>query len=143
MSMSTGILRQPESHPESRLPPAVQRLIRPQPCRSAVELAFLRCEKRDLVATECFWRYFGMHVVDASPDRLTVHDLRTAPCVAVAERAWSGKAPHQGCIRILPTEARAKGRRRQDFVRSLHIAFDVMMIITSQKCRAPYLATPG
>lgn len=143
MPKSTGILRQLESYPESRLPPAVRRLIRPQPCRRVVELAFLRWEKKDLMETECFRRYFGMHVVGASPDPFTVHGPATAPCIAVAEHAWSRKAPRQSRIPIMPKKARATGRRRLGPVRSPHIAFDVMMIITSQKCRAPDLAAPG
>ncbi len=91
MPKSTGVLRQPESYPESRLPPGVQRLLRPQTCGRAVELAFLRWEKKDLPATERFWRDFGMHLVSVSPDRITARGLGTAPCIAVAERSAASR----------------------------------------------------
>ena len=50
MSPSRAVLRQPESYPESRLPPGVQPLPRPPALGRAVELAFLRWEKRRLGA---------------------------------------------------------------------------------------------
>ena len=54
MSSHRAVLRQPESYPESRLPQNVHRLHRPVAMGRAVELAFLRWEKRDLRATERF-----------------------------------------------------------------------------------------
>ena len=42
MSYPRAVLRQPESYPESRLPPGVQPLQRPPALGRAVELAFLR-----------------------------------------------------------------------------------------------------
>ncbi len=51
-----------------------------------MELAFLRWHKRDLGATETFWRDFGFHVVSATPQRLLARGTGTAPCVAIAER---------------------------------------------------------
>jgi catechol 2,3-dioxygenase-like lactoylglutathione lyase family enzyme len=77
-------LRQVETTPESRLPPTIQALPRPTAIGRAIELAFLRWEKRDLAATEDFWRDFGLHVVDRSSNRVVARGTGTAPCVAVA-----------------------------------------------------------
>jgi len=86
MSHSRAVLRQPESYPESRLPPGVQPLRRPTALGRAVELAFLRWEKRKLAPTERFWRDFGMQVVSASPERLVARGAGPAPCIAIAEQ---------------------------------------------------------
>lgn len=86
MNKQRAVLRQPESYRESRLPPGVQRLQRPVPMGRAVELAFLRWEKKRLGPTERFWRDFGMCVVHASPDRLVARSAGSAPCIALAER---------------------------------------------------------
>jgi hypothetical protein len=86
MAKPVTVLRQPESLPESRLPPHVQRLARPQPLGRAVELAFLRWEKRALEPTERFWRDFGMHIVESGPQRLLARGTGDAPCIAVAGR---------------------------------------------------------
>jgi len=85
MNHSTGVLRQPESYPESRLPPGVQRLPRPPALGRARELAFLRWEKRRLGPTERFWRDFGLHIVSSTPQRLVARGAGTAPCIAIAE----------------------------------------------------------
>ena len=85
MRGSTAVLRQPESYPESRLPADVQRLPRPPALGRAVELAFLRWEKRRLAPTERFWRDFGFHIVSATPQRLVARGAGTAPCIAIAE----------------------------------------------------------
>ena len=79
-------LRQPESYRESRLPPGVQPLRRPAALGRAVELAFLRWEKRDLAPTERFWRDFGFHILSSTPDRLVARAAGDAPCIALAER---------------------------------------------------------
>jgi catechol-2,3-dioxygenase len=81
------VLRQPESCPESRLPADVQRLPRPPALGRAVELAFLRWEKRRLAPTERFWRDFGFHVVSATPQRLVARGAGTAACIAIAQAA--------------------------------------------------------
>ena len=84
---ATGaVLRQAESYFESRLPPGVQRLPRPAAVGRAVELAFLRWEKRQLAPTENFWRDFGMHVVSVSADRVVARGTGPAPCIAIAEK---------------------------------------------------------
>ncbi|CAH2812758.1 MAG: hypothetical protein CBARDMAM_7267 [uncultured Caballeronia sp.] len=62
MSTSRAVLRQPESYRESHLPSGVERLQRPAALGRAVELAFLRWEKKDLQPTERFWRDSGLHV---------------------------------------------------------------------------------
>jgi len=85
MNHSTGVLRQPESYAESRLPPGVQRLPRPPALGRARELAFLRWEKRRLGPTERFWRDFGLHIVSSTPQRLVARGAGTAPCIAIAE----------------------------------------------------------
>jgi len=85
MNRPAAVLRQPESSPESRLPPGVQPLARPPALGRAIELAFLRWEKRRLAPTERFWRDFGFHIVSATPQRLVARGAGTAPCVAVAE----------------------------------------------------------
>jgi catechol 2,3-dioxygenase-like lactoylglutathione lyase family enzyme len=60
-------------------------LPRPPALGRAVELAFLRWQKRNLAGTERFWRDFGFHIVSASPERLLARGTGTAPCIAVAE----------------------------------------------------------
>ena len=87
MKGSTAVLRQPESTPESRLPADVQRLPRPPALGRAVELAFLRWEKRRLAPTERFWRDFGFHIVSATPQRLVARGAGAAPCIAIAHAA--------------------------------------------------------
>ncbi|HEU0203141.1 MAG TPA: VOC family protein [Burkholderiaceae bacterium] len=91
MSVSRAVLRQRESYPESRLPPHVQPLRRPPALGRAVELAFLRWEKRRLAPTERFWRDFGMHIVSASPERVVARGAGTAPCIAMAVRGTSNR----------------------------------------------------
>jgi len=81
-----AVLRQPESNRESRLLPTVQPLRRPPATGRAVELAFLRWEKRDLAPTERFWRDFGFHIVSSTPQRLVARAADSAPCIAIAER---------------------------------------------------------
>jgi Glyoxalase/Bleomycin resistance protein/Dioxygenase superfamily len=77
-------LRQLQAYTESRLPPLVQRLQRPRALGRAAELAFLRWEKRRLQPTERFWRDFGMHIVNSSPERVVARGTGTAPCIAIA-----------------------------------------------------------
>jgi catechol 2,3-dioxygenase-like lactoylglutathione lyase family enzyme len=79
------VLRQPESFPASRLPPGVRPLARPPALGRAVELAFLRWQKRRLAPTERFWRDFGFHIVASSPQRLVARGTGSAPCIAMAE----------------------------------------------------------
>jgi hypothetical protein len=86
MTKAKALLRQPASYRESRLPPGVQLLQRPPALGRAVELAFLRWEKRALAPTERFWRDFGLHIVSATPGRLVARAAGSAACVAVAER---------------------------------------------------------
>jgi len=86
MAKPLTALREPESQPESRLPAHVQRLQRPQPLGRAVELAFLRWEKRQLASTEQFWRDFGMHVVESGRERLLARGTGNAPGIAMATR---------------------------------------------------------
>jgi catechol 2,3-dioxygenase-like lactoylglutathione lyase family enzyme len=81
-----AVLRQAESYPESRLPPAVKPLPRPEAIGRAVELAFLRWEKRRLAPTERFWRDFGMHIVSASAERVVARGTSAAPCIAIAAK---------------------------------------------------------
>jgi hypothetical protein len=91
MATTKAVLRQPESYRESRLPPQVQQLRRPAPAGRAVELAFLRWEKRELAPTERFWRDFGFHIVRSTPERLVARAAGTAYCIAVAERAAANR----------------------------------------------------
>jgi catechol 2,3-dioxygenase-like lactoylglutathione lyase family enzyme len=63
----------------------VQKLRRPASLGQATELAFLRWQKRQLAPTERFWRDFGLHVVNSTPERLVARGAGTAPCIAVAE----------------------------------------------------------
>ncbi|MCU7375192.1 biphenyl-2,3-diol 1,2-dioxygenase [Paucibacter sp. O1-1] len=89
MTAHRAVLRQPESYPESRLPPGIQPLTRPAALGRATELAFLRWEKRNLARTEGFWRDFGFHIVSATPERLLARGTGTAPCVALAQAGSS------------------------------------------------------
>ena len=91
MSKSKAVLRQPESYRESRLPHGVQPLRRPPAVGRAVELAFLRWEKRELGPTERFWRDFGLHIVSATPQGLVARAAGTAPCIAIAERGAANR----------------------------------------------------
>jgi catechol 2,3-dioxygenase-like lactoylglutathione lyase family enzyme len=86
MKKSKAVLRQPESSRESGRPPGVQSLPRPPAAGRAIELAFLRWEKRDLARTERFWRDFGFRIVSASPQVMVARGTGTAPCIAIAER---------------------------------------------------------
>ena len=86
MSTVRTVLRQPDTYPESHLPPGVERLQRPAALGRAVELAFLRWEKTHLQPTERFWRDFGMHVVSATADRLVARGASSAPCIAIANK---------------------------------------------------------
>jgi catechol 2,3-dioxygenase-like lactoylglutathione lyase family enzyme len=79
-------LRQPDAFPESRLPAGVRPLARPPALARAVELAFLRWERRDLKPTVDFWRDFGLHVVSESPEEAIARATNSAPCVALARR---------------------------------------------------------
>lgn len=81
-----AVLRQPEPYAQSRLPPGVQPLPRPEPIGRAVELAFLRWEKRELGATEAFWRDFGMRIVSRTADRLVARGTGPSPCIAIATK---------------------------------------------------------
>ena len=58
---------------------------RPPALGRAIELAFLRWEKRRLGPTERFWRDFGFHIVSATPQRLVARGAGTAPCIAIVE----------------------------------------------------------
>ena len=91
MAKAKALLRQPASYNESRLPPEVQPLRRPPALGRAVELAFLRWEKRALAPTERFWRDFGLHIVSATPQRLVARAAGGAACVAVAERGSANR----------------------------------------------------
>ena len=81
-----AVLHQAQSTPESRLPPGIQPMPRPAPIGRAVELAFLRWEKRHLAPTERFWRDFGLHLVSSSADRLVARGTGPAPCIAIATK---------------------------------------------------------
>lgn len=91
MTKAKAVLRQPESYRESRLPPGVQPLQRPPAAGRAVELAFLRWEKRELAPTERFWRDFGFHIVSSTPQRLVARGAGTAPCIAIAEQGAANR----------------------------------------------------
>lgn len=87
MSRASETGLQPVSaYPESALPAGVSAVPRPQAVGRAVELAFLRWEKRDLAPTEQFWRDFGMHIVSRSADQLVARGAGSAPCIALAQR---------------------------------------------------------
>jgi hypothetical protein len=91
MAKAKAMLRQPASYSERRLPPEVQPLRRPPALGRAVELAFLRWEKRALASTQRFWRDFGLHIVSSTPQRLVARAAGTAACVAVAERGSASR----------------------------------------------------
>jgi catechol-2,3-dioxygenase len=91
MAKAKALLRQPASYSESRLPPEVHPLRRPPALGRAVELAFLRWEKRTLAPTERFWRDFGLHIVSTTPQRLVARAAGSAACVAVAERGSANR----------------------------------------------------
>jgi len=86
VNSNRAVLRQPQSYREGRLPHNVHRLHRPVPVGRAVELSFLRWEKRDLRATERFWRDFGFRVVSATADRVVARGAGAAPCIAIADK---------------------------------------------------------
>lgn len=86
MSSSLRVLRQAQSWSESRLPAFVQPLVRPAPLGRAQSLAFLRWEKKDLAATERFWRDFGIHITSSTPQRLSARGAGPQACIALAEK---------------------------------------------------------
>lgn len=86
MSSERAVLRQPQPYAESRLPAGVRPMRRPPALGRAVELAFLRWEKRRLEPTERFWRDFGMRIVSSTPGRIVARGAGAAPCIAIAER---------------------------------------------------------
>ncbi|MCA6215602.1 VOC family protein [Ideonella sp. B7] len=81
---SRAVLRQAQACFQSLLPADVQALAQPEPIGRAVELAFLRWEKRRLAPTERFWRDFGFHVVSSDAQRLVARASGPAPCIALA-----------------------------------------------------------
>ena len=85
-NVARAVLRQADSTFESRLPPGVQPLPRPAAIGRAIELAFLRWEKRRLAPTERFWHDFGLHIVHSSSDRLVARGAGPAPCIAIAAK---------------------------------------------------------
>lgn len=90
-SIHRAVLRQAEATPESRLPPGIQPLPRPAAMGRAVELAFLRWEKRDLVSTENFWRDFGLHIVSRSADALVARGTGTSACISIATKGRANR----------------------------------------------------
>jgi hypothetical protein len=84
-------LRQSPPVPESRLPSAIRRLVRPPPLGRADALAFLRWQKKALGRTAEFWRDFGLTITESGPDRLLARGTCPAPCIAVAERGGSNR----------------------------------------------------
>ncbi len=84
MSHPAPVLRQPESYPESRLPPHVQALQRPPALGRAVEAGLPALGEAPAGPTEQFWRDFGMHVVSKPPGRLVARAAGPAPCIAMA-----------------------------------------------------------
>ena len=79
-----AVLRQAQACFQSELPAHVQPLAQPEPIGRAVELAFLRWEKRRLAPTERFWRDFGFHIVSSDAQRLVARGSGPAPCIALA-----------------------------------------------------------
>jgi hypothetical protein len=104
MRGSTAVLRQPEAIPEGRLPADIQRLPRPPALGRAIELAFLRWEKRSLAPTERFWRDFGFHIVTATPQRLVARGAGTAACIAMAEAGREDRFIGPGFLMSADTE---------------------------------------
>lgn len=86
MSTPSAVLRQTESHADSRRPPHVQALARPAALGRGVELAFLRWQKRRLDRTERFWRDFGFSITSATADRIVARGTGPSPCIAIAQR---------------------------------------------------------
>ena len=120
LNPSRAVLRQRESYPESQLPPGVQPLPRPTAFGRAVELAFLRWERRRLAPVECFWRDFGLHIVSASSERVVARGAGAAPCVAIAERghATASWGLRSGCPRTPTSNATSTSSVRTGSPRS-------------------------
>lgn len=72
------------AYPESQLPDGVRPLGRPRPIGRATELAFLRWEKRNVEATERFWRDFGMAISSSSKTEVIARGAGSSPCIAIA-----------------------------------------------------------
>lgn len=83
---SRVMLTQAQAIAESRLPTGIQRLPRPEALGRAVELSFLRWEKRQLQATQRFWQDFGLHIVSASDSQLIARGSGPSPCIAMAQQ---------------------------------------------------------
>lgn len=79
-------LREPRTMAESDCPALVRRIVRPAALGRAVELAFVRWQKRTLGPTTAFWRAFGLRIEHADESRVVARGTGTAACIVMAER---------------------------------------------------------
>jgi Glyoxalase/Bleomycin resistance protein/Dioxygenase superfamily len=84
MVKSENFLKAPETILESQLPLHIKPVIRPGAMGRAVELAFLRWEKRSLERTEKFLIDFGFQDVQRTKDRLVARGTGPSPAIFVA-----------------------------------------------------------
>jgi hypothetical protein len=86
MATPRSVLRQRQSLREGSLPSNVIRMQRPPAFGRAIELVFLRWEKRSLAPTEAFWRDFGMFIVSSTGERIVARGTGPAAAIAMASK---------------------------------------------------------
>ena len=118
MPKAQPTLRHPVSHPESRRPPHVQSLARPQALAKATELAFLRFETPDLETAERFQIDFGMQTVSRSAEQLVMRGAGAAPCLYVAARARAAR--YVGAAFVVPQDTDLQRLVRESGARMLN-----------------------
>lgn len=101
-NVPSRVLRAPDEHPESRLPPFIQRMPRPQPILRAQALAFLRFERPRLDLAERFLTDFGMCVVSRSSHSLVMRGSGSAPAICVV--TYGRKARYVGAAFVVPAD---------------------------------------
>lgn len=86
--MSNSIeLKAPPEYLASQAPVHVKKLVRSTPWQKAIQLAFLRFDKKDLIEAERFWNDFGLVTVSSTVEQLVMRGAGTAPAILVARRA--------------------------------------------------------
>jgi Glyoxalase/Bleomycin resistance protein/Dioxygenase superfamily len=86
MQKNEGLLKAPVSIKESQLPSHITPMSKPQAMGRAVELAFLRWEKRCLDQTEIFLYDFGFQGISRTQSRLIARGTGPSPAIFVANQ---------------------------------------------------------
>jgi catechol 2,3-dioxygenase-like lactoylglutathione lyase family enzyme len=82
----SDVLRIAPEFPESSRPSHVHKVVRPVALNKAIQLAFLRFEKKDLKKAEDFWNDFGLQSVSHTDEMLVMRGTGSSPAILVAYR---------------------------------------------------------